>query len=281
MKILKLLKDKRNLIHFKDFFKSTKNRKFESIDVVFTLDLEKDLENKFDIKQLSKILDMLKDYGAGTFFIESSLLKEYSFDLGKNEAASHGYGHLALGDDWWVNDSEKSKNRIKNIKKSNELIKSKFGKSPVSFRCPKFSKGKNINNILFELGYKYDSSSNPHNGENFPKKKNNILEIPVSRFYKPNFKFKKGIPFLDYNSLMFSRLKMQGADSFFETTKKIIGSWKGSEVPLINFMCHNWDFKTEEDFKLMKEYFDLLKKEYKSNFITLKEYGDKFNNDKS
>ena len=26
---------------------------------------------------------------------------------------------------------------------------------------------------------------------------------------------------------------------------------------------------------------DLLKKEYKSNFITLKEYGDKFNNDKS
>jgi hypothetical protein len=276
MNILKILKDKRNPIYFKDLFKSTRNKKFESIDVVFTLDLERDLENKFDIKQLNKILDMLKEYGEGTFFIESSLLEEYSFDLGNNEVASHGYKHLALGDDWWINDSEKSKNRIKNIKKSNELIKLKLGKTPVSFRCPKFSKGKEINDILFELGYKYDSSSNPHNGINFPKKKKNLLEIPVSRFYKPSFKFKKGIPFLEYNSLMFSRLKAQGADSFFKMTKKIIGSWSGTKVPLVNFMCHNWDFKTKEDFKLMKEYFDLLKKEYKVNFITLREYGEKF-----
>lgn len=279
MKILKLIKDKRNPIYLKDLFKSTKNKKFEFIDFVFTLDLERDLENKFDIKQFNKILDMLKEYGVGTFFIESSLLEEYSFNLGNNEAASHGYRHLALGDDWWINDSEKSKNSTKNIEKSSELIKLKLGKFPVSFRCPKFSKGKEINEILFKLGYKYDSSSIPHNGLNFPTTEGNILEVPISRIHKPILKFKKGIPFLEYDSLMFSRLKVQGVNSFFETTKKIIGSWEGSKVPLVNFMCHNWDFKTEEDFKLVKEYFNLLKKEYKVNFITLKEYGDKFNNE--
>ena len=75
---------------------------------------------------------------------------------------------------------------------------------------------------------------------------------------------------------MFSRLKAQGVESFFEITKRIVCSWKDSDTPLVNFMCHNWDFKTEEDFKLIEKYLDLLKKEYKVNFITLKEYGEHF-----
>jgi len=270
--IFKLVQDKRNILHFFDLFKKKEeNLDVNSIYLSFTLDLEKH-KNQYDKKQLDKILNFLKDYGKGTFFVETSLLENNSIHLGKHEVGSHGYGHLALGDNWWISKKEKSKNKLKNIKKSTELIKDKFKVSPVSFRCPKFSKSKEVNSILSKNGYKIDSSNHPHNARFLPKHEKSILEIPVSRYYKPRLCFKKIIPYLKYDSLMFSNLKQIGLKRFVKLSKKIAYSWPKSKVPLLVFMCHNWDFESDKDFKLFSAYVSLLQKSFKVKFCSLKEY---------
>lgn len=279
--VFKLIQDKRNILHFFDLFKKKeKNLGVDSIYFSFTLDLEKH-KNQFNKKQLDKILDFLKDYEKGTFFVETSLLENNSINLGKHEIGSHGYGHLALGNDWWISKKEKSRNKFKNIKKSNELIKNKFNVSPVSFRCPKFSKSKEINSILSKNGYKIDSSNNPHNANFLPKYKENILEIPLSRFYKPVLCFKKIIPYLKYNSLMFSNLKEIGLNRFVNLSKNIIYSWPKSKIPLLVFTCHNWEFESDKDFKLLRDYVSLLQKSFKVKFCSLKEYYKITKNEKS
>tara|TARA_Y100000310_G_scaffold340214_2_gene435230 strand:+ start:1346 stop:2179 length:834 start_codon:yes stop_codon:yes gene_type:complete len=273
MKIKSYLKDRRNPIYLLDLFKYKKpNKNLNKIYFTFTLDLEKDFNSKFDDRNLNKILNFLEDYGKGTFFVETSLLNDYSFSLDKNEVASHGYGHLSFGDEWWVPSSEKSKDMMGNIKKSTNLIKDNFGIKPISFRAPRFSVSKSLNNILLKNGYTVNSSNNPHNNVFLPSMKDGILDVPLSRYYKPFLDFRKGFPYLKYNSLMFSNLKLEGFDKFHILSKKILQSWSNKSKPILNFMCHNWDFKSERDFDLMRLYLDNLQKEFKVKFIPLKKY---------
>jgi len=276
MNPFKLVKDRRNPLFFYELFnhKPINFRKGGSIFFTFTLDLERAQDNKFDQKQLERILNFLKGYGKGTIFVETSLLEEHSFSLDKHEVGSHGYRHLALGDDWWIKNNEKAKNRLGNIKKSNELIKDFFGRNPVSFRCPKFSKGNDINAILSQLGYRLDSSEVPHNNHGLPIMNNDLLEVPVSRYYRPSWRSKKCIPFLKYDSLMFSNLKSMGVQNFLSLSQKIVFSWPKKSMPLLNFMCHNWDFSTKKDFDLMGDYLDSLQNTFKVKFLSLNQYHD-------
>jgi len=268
----KLLKDRRNPIYFFDLFKNRTFREVDKILFSFTLDVEKDTKGNFDEEQLNSVLDFLKEYGKGTFFIETSLLKNESFSFDKHEVGSHGFGHLALGDDWWISNAEKSENRLENVKKSTELINDVLGVSPISFRCPKFSIGDGMKSVLFENGYKIDSSENPHNSNFLPYEEESILEIPVSRYFKPTLQFKKAVPNLKYNSLMFSNLKSLGADRFFNLSKKMVQSWPESRTPLLNFMCHNWDFESKGDVELMIQYLNKLEESFKVRFLSLKDY---------
>jgi hypothetical protein len=273
MKMINILKDKRNPIYFSNLFKyREKNKDIDSINFSFTLDLENHNNSKFNDKQLDLILDFLKDYGKGTFFVETSLLEKNEINLEKNEIGSHGYGHLGLGDNWWINEKEKSKNIEKNIFKSTQLIKDKFGINPISFRCPKFSKSEKVNNILIKAGYKIDSSSSIHNEINLPFYNKNIFEIPVSRYYKPVLRFKKIIPYLKYNSLIFSNLKEMGLNKFLNLSNEIVWSWPKEKKPLLNFACHNWDFKTNFDLDLIRSYLNKLENNFKVKFLSLKEY---------
>jgi hypothetical protein len=269
---IKLLKDRRNPVYFFDLFKNRTLRDVDKILFSFTLDLERDTKGNFEVKQLNSILDFLKDYGKGTFFVETSLLKNKSFGLDKHEVGSHGFGHLALGDDWWISNKEKAGSRFENVKKSTELIKDILNVRPISFRCPKFSIGSGLKSVLFEQGYKVDSSENPHNPNFLPNEEKKILEIPVSRYFKPNLKFKRVVPYLKYDSLMFSNLKSRGVDRFFNLSKKIAQSWPENKVPLLNFMCHNWDFESRNDIKLVTQYFNKLEESFKVQFLSLKDY---------
>jgi len=183
---------------------------------------------------------------------------------------------LALGNDWWISKEEKSINIEKNIKKSTDLIKDAFKVNPLSFRSPKFSSDKSLNKILLKYGYKIDSSTTPHNGKFLPSINQNLLQIPVSRYYKPKLRLKYGIPFLNYESLMFSNLKTMGVNKFENLTKKIIETFDNKNKVILNFMCHNWDFSTQKDISIVEEYLNNLEKRFKIEFIPLKKYYKKF-----
>jgi peptidoglycan/xylan/chitin deacetylase (PgdA/CDA1 family) len=272
MSIAGFLKDKRNPIYFLDLLKSKSfNLDVKQIYFTFTVDLEK-YKGNLDRRQFDKLLNLLNEYGKGTIFVETSLLDKEDLSLDSHEVGSHGYGHLALGDDWWIKNEEKTKNRLNNIKKSTELIKDKLKVNPISFRCPKFSKGNDVNKILADLGYKIDSSNNPHNGRNLPTLKKEIMEIPISRSYKPSLAFKYGLPHLKYDSMMFSNLKKNGLNDFTLLSRKIVQTWPREKTPLLNFMCHNWDFNSQKDFDLVRDYVGNLQNVFKVKFLPLFRY---------
>ncbi|MFA0823672.1 MAG: polysaccharide deacetylase family protein [Methanomethylovorans sp.] len=128
------------------------------------------------------LLDLLDKYNTkATFFVLGSLAEKYP-DLVKyiyekgHEIGSHSYSHKTLYDldkekfDW-------------EIKRTNNILKSITGESPIGFRAPTFSIDNSTKwafDILIKNGFKYDSSV-------FPIKTNlyGVPNAPVSP-YRPS-----------------------------------------------------------------------------------------------
>lgn len=106
---------------------------------------------------------MLDKYDTNaTFFVLGKLAEKYpelikEIDKAGHEIGSHSYSHKTL--------HELGMTKFENeIKKTNDILKSIIGKSPLGFRAPTFSidnKNKWALDVLVKNGYMYDSSVFP------------------------------------------------------------------------------------------------------------------------
>ncbi len=129
-----------------------------------------------------------------TFFVvgtfaknNSKMIKQISYD---HEIAFHSFDHLALEDE----EIEKFKNQTKNSK---DYIENLIGKAVIGYRAPYFSltrKSVWVTDVLYELGFKYSSSTIPEEMPKFGfpgipeepfKWESGLIEFPMvlSRFF--------------------------------------------------------------------------------------------------
>jgi polysaccharide deacetylase family protein (PEP-CTERM system associated) len=154
-------------------------------------------ENKQDqvIEAVNPLLDLLDKYNTkATFFVLGILAEKYPDVVKKihengHEIGSHSYSHTML--------HKLGKECFElEVQKTNYILKSITGESPIGFRAPTFSIDNNtkwVFEILLKYGYKYDSSI-------FPIKTNlyGMPDAPVYP-YKPS---KEDILLNDQNGLL-------------------------------------------------------------------------------
>jgi polysaccharide deacetylase family protein (PEP-CTERM system associated) len=139
---------------------------------------------------IEKILRLLAEYEVrATFFVLGSVAEEDPslvplIAAGGHEIASHGYSHRParqLGSEAFRDE----------IRRTGEILERQGGRKPVGFRAPQWSLGEDCPwafQILWEEGYRYDSSLNPlpfvgdRTGPRFPFRvragRGELLEIP-------------------------------------------------------------------------------------------------------
>jgi len=142
------------------------------------------------VQQTEKILDLLnRNNSYATFFVLGEVAEKYPnlvktiFDAG-HEIASHGYSHTALAE-------LTSASFEAQIVKTNLIMKSITGLSPVGFRAPAFSLTEKTSwaiPILIKHGFKYDSSIFPsrisHYGHSSAPRES--YYISEKNIYRPN-----------------------------------------------------------------------------------------------
>lgn len=115
---------------------------------------------KFSSSGCIKILDLLRNFNVkATFFVtgyfaerESQILR--MIDDAGHEIGSHAYCHTDL--------TRQNKHDLKTIiAQSNEIISGLVSQEIKGFRAPRCYINQDILDILFELGYQYDSSVHP------------------------------------------------------------------------------------------------------------------------
>ncbi len=139
---------------------------------------------------IERILRLLAEYEVrATFFLLGSVAEEDPslvplIAAGGHEIASHGYSHRParpLGPEAFRDE----------IRRTGEILERQGGRKPVGFRAPQWSLDENCSRafeILWEEGYRYDSSLNPlpfvgdRTGPRFPFRiragAGDLLEIP-------------------------------------------------------------------------------------------------------
>jgi len=109
------------------------------------------VENSTDI-----ILNLLDKHNVKATFFILGWIAERKPDLVKkihnkgHEIASHGYGHL-------LNYNLSKEELEEDLKKSKFIIEDLIGEEVVGYRAPSFSISDELLDILYNLGYKYDS----------------------------------------------------------------------------------------------------------------------------
>lgn len=106
---------------------------------------------------IDRILELLsKNSTKATFFVLGNLALKFPNMIKKianenHEIASHGYGHIMLTD---LSDEE----IYEDLKNSKQILEELTSKKVIGYRAPAFSITDRAYNILYELGYEYDSS---------------------------------------------------------------------------------------------------------------------------
>ena len=183
--------------------------------IIFSMDVEHDIQNRYNTKSVEKIIPIIiKQFKErnilGEFFISSDILvnnKEIIFSL-KDENHSLGNHNLVHSHLHEL----KNKDQEEQIRTSSKIFKDILGSSPKIFRAPNFSINNDTMLILESLGYEIDSSV-------FPawKRKNSFL------FYKNFFPSAYNSPY------------HPSIDNFLKK-----GSMKILEVPVShNPLCRN------------------------------------------
>lgn len=163
--------------------------------IALTFDIERDIPNVLDTYfgiefGLVKILKILDDFNIkGTFFCTGNVVKHlpeyiHSIDHKGHEIACHGLNHERLTQLNFKKCEKiiyQNKKIIENICQNSEII---------GFRAPYLRPPKFIFKILYNLGFKYDSSIN------FPKKLNHyqIDHYPIQEFFPSNLNMLFRIP---------------------------------------------------------------------------------------
>ena len=165
-----------------------------SREVAITIDVESDWGGRasdcYGIEYgLPYILDVLESLKIkATFFISGVVVAKHKdiicrISESSHEIASHSFTH--------ENHSILTKEElIKNIGKSKQLIEDEIGVKALGFRVPQFRVNKELFDVLFNLDFKYDSSTiksifpTRYSGLSIPNEpfllKNGLFEIPVS-----------------------------------------------------------------------------------------------------
>ena len=167
---------------------------FMSREVAITIDVESDWGGRVDdcygIEYgLPYILDLLESLNIkATFFISGVVVTKHkeiicSISESGHEIASHSLTH--------ENHSILTKEKLyENIGKSKQLIEDEIGVKPLGFRVPQFRVNEELFDVVFNIDFKYDSSTirsvfpTRYRGLSIPNEpfllKNGLLEIPVS-----------------------------------------------------------------------------------------------------
>ncbi len=173
------------------------------------------VENSTDI-----ILNLLDKHNVKATFFILGWIAERKPDLVKkihnkgHEIASHGYGHL-------LNYKLSKKELEEDLKKSKFIIEDLIGEEVLGYRAPSFSISDELLDILYNLGYKYDSSYNGfsihdrygkielENENNQPfLHKSGIIEfpLPLVEVFKQKVPISGGGYFRLYPSFIFNNL---------------------------------------------------------------------------
>lgn len=166
------------------------------------------------------ILNLLDKHNVKATFFILGWIAERKPDLVKkihnkgHEIASHGYGHL-------LNYNLSKKELEEDLKKSKFIIEDLIGEEVVGYRAPSFSISDELLDILYNLGYKYDSSYNAfsihdrygkielENENNQPfLHKSGILEfpLPLVEVFKKKVPISGGGYFRLFPSFIFNNL---------------------------------------------------------------------------
>ncbi|MHA2288620.1 MAG: polysaccharide deacetylase family protein [Promethearchaeota archaeon] len=134
--------------------------------IVLTFDIERDIPGVFNSFLgvrfgLSKILELLDEFNIkGTFFCTGTIIQSFPeyiklIESKKHEIGCHSFSHERL-------------NRLdydtclKSIRQNKRILEKYCQRSEIiGFRAPYLKPPLFLNNILAELGFRYDSSSNP------------------------------------------------------------------------------------------------------------------------
>ncbi len=204
-----------------------------------------DFQHSSVVNNTIKILNILKINDIKATFFVLGLVVEKNPEIVKmisqdgHEVASHGYGH-----DLTYNLDETQ--LFDDIKKSKEILEQLIGNKVVTYRAPNFSVNERLVKVLYNLGFKYDSSYNPfqlnsrygklenpektHNS--IFKLKDDFFEIPLStlKIHNQNIPMAGGayfriIPFFIFKQLAKMKLEKDG---------------------VYNFYLHPWEFEPEQ-----------------------------------
>jgi len=201
------------------------------------------LDDGYTENVVHEILNILKKYNArATFFTVGRIIKWYPnlLNIIKNyghEIAYHGYSHKMLH-------KMDEKEFILELENGMKLAES-FNISYKGFRSSSFSKIKNMQIILKQYKYKYDSSIIPiktplYNGEYIKNSKpffwsNGLLEIPISVVKIAGIKFPIG-------GFYFRMFWQKYSEYLIKMSQKKYG--------ITMIYLHPWEFKNYTGIKL-------------------------------
>ncbi len=208
------------------------------VSIDYELDWGSRIESDYAIRTVTdKILDIFDKEGAkGTFFVSAEILPKHNTYINEivergHEIASHGYHHT-------FNYDEKSKDEIYyEMKTSKDLLENIYQKEVIGFRTPAFKRNKYSDEILEELGYKYDSSTSKIalKGRYKPMQYANskkLTYIAISSIYN---KFPAGIKWINLFGL-----KLTGEEPYiiyghpfdFLSVRDVIRLYDKNKIPL-------------------------------------------------
>ncbi len=199
--------------------------------IYITLDIEKDYgtalkeENYYALENFQRLHRFLKKYNIPiTIFIQTKILELNLFpkyiitDSIEVELGTHSYSHSV----------RKNINLEEEIKVSNEIFKSYFGKNPKAFRAPDGTINLKDLKLLKQYGYEYDSSifptirPNRFNYINFKKlpffSYEDIFEVPFS-ILSPEFPFPISLSYLK----LFGKIYLRQAINSRSTNWTVFG----------------------------------------------------------
>lgn len=193
-------------------------------------------------ENIEKILFLLDKYNIkATFFVLGWIAERKPKLIRRiykkgHEIASHGYGHL-------LNYNLSSEELTNDIKKSKEILEDIIGERVIGYRAPSFSITDDLLQILYNLGFKYDSSYNafsfhdrygkilvPNNSYSPFKHISGITEVPMPlvKMLGLSLPISGGGYFRIYPYKMFELL----VNKYFRTNCEYV------------FYMHPWEFDT-------------------------------------
>jgi len=266
----------------------------KKLTVALTFDIERDSitddqASKIFLRKIKNFLE--KNKVVSTFFIQANLIQHVIDEikkLGKNEIGLHGFSHELWGDEkWWL-----KKHALGLVEKEKllDLSLEEFNKyklkRPTSFRAPYMIINRETIELLADFNFKIDSSLPSYEGISpiplrfFDK----ITSIPVSVDPEPNISFRFILPYCTYRIFTMGSLVNFNKNKFLNFVNKIISFQIWSDCkPHLVFLAHPWEFVknknldycSPKNYELLKDVCLTLEKNYKVEYVTMKELGKK------